>query len=377
MTDILIVSCDPGGANAVTPLIDPLRAKGFSVKVIGRGPAIGVYKRCGIEFQDLGSDTDTGDLLRSVENEFQSISPKLVLTATSAEDFTERYFWKTASSAGVMSLAILDQWINYGIRFSEYPVTKMDMYLKSKTHSFVPNRILVMDERAKKEAIMDGLDPEIIEITGQPHFEEVKKRAEEIKAEEMLSVREKYGLSKKEDILIVFASEPIKKDYGPGGRKGYDEDIIFEELLSAVDKVSAYSSGKIAIVYRPHPREDVLSATRINECVIGKNTDVYVDHETEPILLAASADAIVGMSSMFLIESTLMGKCVISAQIGLRGQDPYVLSRMGKAETITTLEGLCRAVHLVVTGEGIVVSGAFTPEFDAVNKTILVIERFL
>lgn len=47
-----------------------------------------------------------------------------------------------------------------------------------------------------------------------------------------------------------------------------------------------------------------------------------------------SADLICGMSSMFLLESIICGKPVLSIEIGLKRENPFVLDRIGSCKSI-------------------------------------------
>lgn len=37
----------------------------------------------------------------------------------------EKYLWVAAKQLGIHSIALIDSWVNYGIRFSQYPLWKL------------------------------------------------------------------------------------------------------------------------------------------------------------------------------------------------------------------------------------------------------------
>ena len=53
------------------------------------------------------------------------------------------------------------------------------------------------------------------------------------------------------------------------------------------------------------------------------------------------------MSSMLLIEAALVGKQVMSIQIGLKVKDPFVLSRRGITNTVTSYSDLVSNLNKV------------------------------
>jgi hypothetical protein len=85
-------------------------------------------------------------------------SPILLLPAPAGMIFPSVIYGQRARQQGIPCFAILDQWINFGLRFSAYGLNQKDIYEKEKTHPFLPDRILVMDEEARQEKIREGID---------------------------------------------------------------------------------------------------------------------------------------------------------------------------------------------------------------------------
>ena len=56
------------------------------------------------------------------------ISPDVVITGTGADDMTEKLIWKSCKALRIKSYAILDQWVNYGIRFSRWGVDEIEVF---------------------------------------------------------------------------------------------------------------------------------------------------------------------------------------------------------------------------------------------------------
>ena len=211
--EILLFSHDPGGANTIIPLINPLIEKGYNVRLFGKGVALNKYNGAnlpGLHIMEFVNNIE----IRDIENFLKKENPDFIITGTSANDFTERYIWKSAESLGLPCFAIFDQWINYGIRFSEYTPSEIGEYNRKKEHPYLPGKILLMDKYAEEEAKRDGLDPSRLLVTGQPYFEYLLKKSKAISHDKIKNIRENLGIGES-DFLITYASEPVIKDFNP------------------------------------------------------------------------------------------------------------------------------------------------------------------
>src|SRR5574344_2059702 len=128
MKKILLFSRDPGGANAIISLVDKLK-QSYEVILYGKDSAIHKYEENHLQYIDLSTEIENISL-GNLEDFVDRIKPDLIITGTSADDMTEKYLWKVCEKKGIISFAILDQWINYGIRFSKYSVSEIDLYQK-------------------------------------------------------------------------------------------------------------------------------------------------------------------------------------------------------------------------------------------------------
>src|SRR6266496_850345 len=156
---VVLFSRDPGGANTIIPLVKPLWAKGYRPILLGKDIALDSYRRTGLAAEDLVRHVNPISV-ESLERFLKDRRADVLVTGTSAEDSTEKYFWKAAENLGVPSLAILDQWVNYGIRFSPYGVSRSEQYERDRRHPFLPTRILVMDAFARAEMLEELGIPE-------------------------------------------------------------------------------------------------------------------------------------------------------------------------------------------------------------------------
>ena len=263
----------------------------------------------------------------------EEMAPDIVITGTSADDQTEKFIWKACEELNIPSYAILDQWINYSVRFSEkqtdtiqHPNTKHEL-------KYLPKKILLMDEKAKEEAVKSGLPEDRLIVTGQPYFETIIENAQKISQNQIKNFREKLK-TKDNEILITFASEPLLETY-KRPFFGYSEVVILQNLLDAVVNVEKKIKRKIYVLLRAHPKDDIAKYQNIaSENLLTQQFDCAAQ------IVVLSSDLICGMSSMFLIESVVLGKPVMSIQIGLDKEDPFILSRIKLLKTMLSYKEL-------------------------------------
>lgn len=348
---ILLFSRDPGGANTIIPLVEPLKEKGYEVLVFGKDAALKRYETAGIKAIDIMEYLKEISLAE-VGYFLDETAPDFIITGTSADDFVEKYLWERACKKGIKSFAILDQWINYGVRFSPYTSAELNKYNQDKRHMYQPFKILVMDEYAKDEMLKEGFEIDKLEVTGQPHFDYIKARIQSFSEEEGFDLKNRLNI-KSSQKTVLFASEPITESYGDINSRnywGYTEISIFMELADACKNIQKNEGVDIKLIFRPHPKE---SLDKIEDLVkrIKGEVDILVEYKEESLMLASISDVVTGMSSMFLIEAMTIGKPILSIQIGLSKSDPFVFSRKGITITVLDKGSLYGQLRdLLVTG---------------------------
>lgn len=338
MKKILLFSRDPGGANVVASLISSLKEKEYEVKLFGKDYALIKYEQFGYSGMNIMNSLKE-ITLESIKNFLIEEKPDFIITGTSADDFTEKYLWKCSEELEIPSFAILDQWMNYGIRFSRFNLSQIEEYNLRKIHDYLPTRILVMDEYAKEQMINEGIEAYKVEVTGQPYFEYLIKKKKLISAEDILKYKQSVGCLDS-DIIIIFAAEAINRTYLDDSKAeeiiGYSDKSILNEIYKCVKEISPKSDKNIKIIIRPHPKDDINIYTEFVLRKEERGFQVLIDKNTDGVLVINAADIVCGMSSMFLLESAIMRKPIISVQIGLKEENPFILSQIGQIETIVT-----------------------------------------
>lgn len=348
MKKVLLCARDPGGANTIIPLVEKLSLK-YEVLLYGKDAALEKYRQYQLEGKDIVKECKTIEK-EEISRFLKEKKPDFIITGTSADDNTEKFLWSEGKKLGISSFAILDQWVNYGIRFSRYGVSEIEEYWKDKTFSYLPTRIMVMDTYAKACMKQEGISEEIITVSGQPYFDQFLKDMAQITDKTIVRCKEQWNV-KKDEIVIVFASEPISKTYrveeGEDGVWGYTERTIFQVFRNTLEKVASQKKQFVRVMIRPHPKED--RAWWIEQLHDTQYVSYGLDSTKDSKVTIQSADVICGMSSMFLIESAMCQKPILSIQIGLKRENSFILEKKGVVKSILEETVLEEALGKIIT----------------------------
>lgn len=331
MKKIFFFARDPGGANALIPVIINTRSK-YRIIVYGKDYAIDRFRSFDIECNDILKDC--GVIEEDCVYRFlKEVSPDMVFTGTSADDFTEKYLWIAAKKQGIISVALIDSWINYGIRFSEYSLKDISLYAKSKEFKYLPDYIFTIDDYSKGEMMKEGLPESIIYVTGQPYLQYIRNRILQVDETDVRKYRKSIECSEKTK-LIVYASDDISKTYNDSLENmfwGYNEKTIFSYVYKALNDFCLKGEDFILLI-RPHPKEDIDYWNDVVKKI--PQMKVIIDKSTKGDTIIKSADLIIGMQSMFLLEAVLAHKEIISLQIGCKREEPFILSKLGIVQSV-------------------------------------------
>lgn len=372
----MIFSRDPGGCNAVSPLVNVLNEQ-YLVKLYGKDVALKRYEAYNLEGIDI-LDAIENITLKSVEEFLINEKPDFIITGTSADDMAEKYIWKSAEKLGIPSFAILDQWTNYGVRFSEFGVSKLKAYDKDKRHTYLPQKILVMDEYARRKMIDIGISSGKILVTGHPYFEYLKSTAKQYNRSLITEFRNKVLKCNDKEILITFVSEPITKTYKENNKDksylGYTEKTIFIEFVKVLNSFSKKFERNIKLIIRLHPKEDEDNYDELIHLVDKKYISVSTDNKSPGLELIYASDLICGMSSMFLLESWILEKPIISIQIGLLSsrENPFILHNKGILESIFSANDLEKELTNILIDRRVI-----TNELDLIDNPIRNVVTFM
>ncbi|CAK0778741.1 hypothetical protein CCP3SC1_990005 [Gammaproteobacteria bacterium] len=303
MRTIIIVACQPGSAAALAPVVRALReGAGISCLVFGLEHAAQSWAMLGVTAQTVTSFTEAQPYLAAVQ-------PSMLLTGTSFDAVGDGQFWNWAREQGIPSVAFVDHWINYHQRFSSSPDCPFDC---------LPGQIAVIDALMARRLIEAGCPEERIIITGHPGWDEFIQR----RGYRALGLRQKLA---GDSTLILFASEPLARFYGSMGScngLGYTERDALTLLFNVLETIAEVRKENYTVAVKPHPREDPLALTDLFVTTHGRVQAKLV--EGNRIELASAAEVVVGISSLLLYESALMGRPVVALQPGRVGPSDLV-----------------------------------------------------
>jgi predicted glycosyltransferase len=312
---ILFFSCEPGGAEVLIPVIK-LVVKETSHKVIVLGYGLGAerFARKDIEYIEIGR---IGKNDPTIMNTYW---PDLVITSATSlpeRDMSEKYLWHNARLAGIPTIAFLDQWQNYAVRFSGT--------VESERLAYLPDYINCINEIGEREMIEEGFDPHGLVKFGQPYLSSLINDAKLIDTHE---IKNRLEIAPGQRV-VLFASEAIQEHYGHS--RGYDQydalRLFLELMLNATQET--------VLLIKLHPKDTPEEYERILSEYPTLRSRV-VKNELSSIESIQISDEVYGMTSIMLIEAYILGKKTTSLQPGLVGEDSCVLSRYGVIPTITS-----------------------------------------
>lgn len=276
---------NPGGMNALLPVIRTLLERGDIVEGVATGPAHDMAVAEGLTVS--GGYTETPDVLLCGMSLGDSIDKEL----------RGRY-------PDVPSVYVLDFWSNYA------------NCLTYKGKLFLPTIVCAIDELSKQEAIEDGIPAERIRITGNPYFEHFA---------------DAIGVDAEDPHTILFLSQPIRGD--AGGAYGFDEHEALKACISALQALP--QEYKLSI--RLHPRDDAHKF----DGLLGPRASLCEKLTLEEAL--SGAGLVVGMFSTTLLQAAAAGKRIVSYQPGMLLHDPLITNRLGITRKVATEEELAQA----------------------------------
>lgn len=323
---IAVVCGDPGGASAIAPVLKVFREREtVQVRLFAYREASKVWENFNMPFEIVKEDLtidQAGDML----SEYQA---SLLLCGTSYNSVQlENRFIAATQKLNIPSLAVLDFWSNYVVRFQD----------ASHKLTYRPDKIAVMDQLAFDEMSALGFDPQCLVITGQPAFDELASWRKHLTAARKKSNRDELNVPD-DELLVLFGSQPLaavfgsSRDDGPQFM-GYDEFIVVEALLKTLENIVARRCQKITLLIRPHPRE----TTQWSSLLHSEQVRILVSSAMDRRDQAIAADLVVGMNSEMLVETCCAGCPTVSLQPGLILPDALPTNRSGLSIAVYNLD---------------------------------------
>lgn len=304
----LFVFSDPGGAKPILSYILLNNLEEHSFVISDR-----VY--------DFYSDfpLSVNEFLGDVEAVIQDVKPDYLFTGTSYTSKIEMQFIKAAKRKGIETYSFIDYYTNFKERF----------HLQGDEHVY-PDHICVIDAKAENIA-KKILTESIITNTGN-FYHAYLKCWQPTRNKESFFNQLQIPLSKK---LLVFAPDPLSNVDGEQ-KTGLDENTVWLNLANALFFLEKENYLLIIKLHPNQKKEKILPLIYQN-----KNIEFRFADDLHTNTLLYHADAIIGMFSNILIESSILHRQVIRCLIGLTGVDPlkdkgigYVVNNQEELENL-------------------------------------------
>jgi hypothetical protein len=285
---IVLISRQAGTANAFVPVIDQLQKAGYELLLLAFPNSCLPWREAKLKFNAISSFKDA---LKSLEE----FSPNLVITGTSLEVKDDSCFWEWAQEKEIPSIAFVDSWVSYWERFSTSENDKFNR---------LPTEIAVVDELMKKRMVESGCSIDLLHITGNPSFDKLQNQL----------LHKDTSNIKSEWKEILYVSDP-KRDIWVDDAKeifGYDEYEVMAFLLDLLKK-EAKEENKIKLFIKLHPRE---SSGKYQTLIQNCQSSFFQIEEDFAIPNSSIFffDIVIGMNSILLYESALLGMRIVSLQ---------------------------------------------------------------
>ncbi|MBI4239280.1 MAG: hypothetical protein HY696_12805 [Deltaproteobacteria bacterium] len=297
----LFAANNPGGLRALLPVIPHFPAHQLWIPTALQ-PLVNTEA---IVVRPIDPETSA----QSVLEQLHALHPATLVTGTSVVtahggDY-ENQLRIAARTLGIPSVAILDHWCNYSARF-----TTRDGPLRDA----LPDRICVMNARARDEMIAEGFPANRLCITGHPDFDALVTLSAADRKMRRLAVRQQLGIPP-DTRVIGLLTEPVAGDYET--IRGYDELEVVTDCLHSC----AMLAPPTTILLKPHPREahdkyhDRLHSTPLR---IFHAPATLSGHE---VVLAS--DLVVGITTILLLEALLLHCPSLSYQPHIDATAPW------------------------------------------------------
>ena len=340
MTRILAFAREAGGAAAIAPVLHELVAR-EPVLILAKDYAQSVFRAEGLPA--VSFETFEPAAVEALSARYLAARwPDVLFTSASslpALDMTDKYLWGWARQHHVPSVAVLDQWQNYALRFSGPDPAERLQYL--------PDWIAAMDEHARDGLVAAGIPADSIVVTGQPAFDRLLhlRRADRPGARE--HVRRAVGV-RKEARLVCFVAEAFAEHFGQ--TLGFTEQSVLRDLVSICDELVRTQRLNIHLAVKLHPQNDPAAFDWLTHLPLPSGmaaTLHWDDPPAHPLVLAS--DVVVGMSSILLIESILLGLPTVSFQPNAREETGLMATVIGAIPLLRTRDTCLTIVRELLT----------------------------
>jgi len=303
------VFSDPGGAKPVLALAESLKGSLQEFRIVS-DRQYNFFDDFLVEVRNTTSKAAT---------ELALFKPDFLFTGTSYTSSVELEYIKAAKELSIYSFAFVDHWTNIRERFQR------------NGKEYLPDKILVIDEKAKQLAIGSGIDKDKLIVFGNPYHKVLKNWKPALTKAELF---QKLGLDNLQKKIVLYAPDPLSNVDGIN-TFGFDEIMATKIFVKTIKELD----DKFYFLLNPHPNQNVemLESLGENEMrILCAGTDVNT--------ILYYADLVIGFFSSILIEAAIMNKPVIRFFINDRAKDPFAGMNVGEIAYPETLVQKLKAI---------------------------------
>lgn len=281
----------------------------------------------------------------------------MFITGTSPSSDIDYNTWEYARKRNKISMCILDMSKDYEERFK-----------KSNRYLF-PDIICVMSEGDRD--VFRGLDTgrSRIVMTGSPYLSNIYRFS--ILGDEKNAIKKNMlAIGKK---VITFCTEYIAKR-NEKEKYGYDEISVLNDIVCYIEKRKNYN---FKLFIKLHPNDSASLYEDILKRINRKIDYELIINDPEYKILQIS-DVVVGMTSVILAESSILGLNVVSYQPVDDMSKIYDRNEAIKENMVTSKGELIKEIDIILNGKKVknTCSTKNIPD-NAVEKIMALIEESL
>lgn len=303
---ILFVFSDPGGAK---PCLSLASSSSSAVCAIS-DRLYSFYKdfTCNVLIVDINE----------LEGFIDGYKPDVIFTGTSYTSNIEKLAIDLAKKKDITCYSFVDHWTSISQRFKD-----------DKGALKLPESIWVIDEKAKEQAIQEGISADLLYISGNPYHAWLKSWKPKTTRGEFFKTIKVNPLKK----IILFAPDPLSNVNGRD-RFGFDEYSASGKIVESVKKSSFDFQERCHVLIKAHPNQNVEKLAMIFEEQINFTMLPAEVDANESIFFS---DLVLGFFSSFLIEANILGKPVVRFFEVESKDDPFLEMNLGIRATESNL----------------------------------------
>jgi hypothetical protein len=276
---MVFLAHDPGSYDVTNPVYNKLMDKNHDAKYFCVGPAASLNPEHAVSEPDF---------LTELHAYLRTGTISVLVTGRSWGTDLEPRAIRLCQAFHIPTVAILDYWSNYTMRLAP-----------PSNAVICPDHYVVMDELAKKEAMLEGVSESIIRVLGHPGLDRY------------VGYRSKQSKPISKALKVLYLSQPLSQLYGDSW--GYTEQSVWQDLLRANEQIPMQLHVKF------HPKDNPSFKEQFGAMSVTGDL----------IELMPQYDLVIGMNSMALLHAVIMGVRAVSYQPQLKKPDVCITTKLG------------------------------------------------